>query len=972
MRNNLTRLGLTALTLVAGQVLVAQTVTTGAINGHVTDKAGNPVAAATVRLTSGQVSRTIVTGADGHFQAGLLNAGAWTVQVTKAGFSATRQTVTVTINTATTANLKMDKEGSAVVEVIASSATIDSTSTTTGSNFSLDTLSAVPTGREMSSLAYMTPGVTTSGFGASNGNAGLGLEISIGGASGAENSFSVDGLKTNDMRYGGQSVTMVQDFVDQVDIQTGGYKPEYSAMGGVFNVLTKSGTNDFAGSVWASHIPGSLSPKAKGTTWFRELPAASVTDVGARVGGAFVKDKFFYSFGVNYTLTNSPSYLNLSDLSAGATKTPDLQFMGKLQYYVTTDNQLTLSYFGNRSTATQDRGAGSPSNLYDGRGNADTSGDTVHNTSNFNLIWDSTLSPNVTMSLKMGQAKAENDVTPNSTLSLIRDRTYYAAGGPGYGLADPLTYWATGGAGNIAKETNTTTQFAGDLTWVIGADHSLKVGYSYLKSNYSDITHRNGGQTWQLQNSGGFLRAVRNVYDNDSEANAYFQAIYLQDTWQVNKKLNLFYGIRMEDQKQIGANGSTFMHFKFADYIQPRIGFTYDATGDGKSKVSGSFAQYYMQIPQRMAIRTYGKEYYHLLYYGGTHTGTGVGQSTATFNRATNTVTVTGTNYDDIDYSTGWSNDPLADGLKLPKRTEILLGYDYQATASSTFGIHAHYRKLTNPIEDSEITDVDGYAIDPNDPGSHAKGATDPGLGQAIIWNPGKSVSWTSNFGGKVSTNNSLYPEAYNEYKAVDVTYTYKTSDTYLFVGYTWSRDYGNYEGLISATNGQPDGGITASFDFWPYVGTGYLPTDHTHQFKAYGFKKIKVGKGDLALGFNFLAQSGRPYSQQDDGSTSNPVLPDPGGYANADFQDLKLGNKGRLPWLTRLDLNFHYDMPLEGKMRVEPFFEIYNVMNHRPETSVLEQYTDRYGNPQPVGRFGSATDYQPARSFRFGCKLKF
>ncbi len=961
MHRNLSRLGLTALTLVAGQILVAQTVTTGAINGRVTDKTGNPVAAATVRLTSGQVSRTVVTAADGHFQAGLLNAGSWTVQVTKAGYSATRQTLTVTINTATTANLKLDKEGSATVEVVASNAAIDTTSTTTGANFSLDTLSAVPTGREMASLAYMTPGVTTSGFGASNGNAGLGLEISIGGASGAENSFSVDGLKTNDMRYGGQSVTMVQDFVDQVDIQTGGYKPEYSAMGGVFNVLTKSGSNDFAGSAWASHIPGTLSPKAKGTPWFRELPAASVTDVGARVGGAFVKDKFFYSFGVNYTLTKVPTYPNLSDLEVGSTKTPDLQFMGKLQYYATTDNQLTLTYFGNRSTATLDRGAGSPSNIYDGRGNADTSGDTVHNTSNFNLIWDSTLSPNLTMSLKMGQAKAENNITPNSNISLIRDRTYYAAGGPGEGLADELTYWATGGAGNNAKETNTTTQFTGDLTWVIGADHSLKVGYSYLKSNYADVTHRNGGQTWQLQNSAGFLRAVRNVYDNDSEANAYFQAIYLQDTWQVNKKLNLFYGIRMEDQKQVGANGSTFMHFKFTDYIQPRIGFTYDATGDGKSKISGSFAQYYMQIPQRMAIRTYGKEYYHLLYYGGADTP----NSTATFNRATNTVTVTGAPYTDIDYSTGWSNDPLADGLKLPKRTEVLLGYEFQATAASTVGFHARYRKLVDPIEDSEITDSDGVPRDPSDPGD--------GGGQAIIWNPRGSVTWTSPFSHqKITVNDTLYPEAYNEYKALDVTYTYKTSDTYLFLGYTWSRDYGNYEGLISATNGQPDGGITASFDYYPYVGTGYLPTDHTHQFKSYGYKKIKVGKGDLSLGFNFLAQSGRPYSLQDDGRTSTPPMPDPGGYANANFQDLKMGNKGRLPWLTRLDLTFHYDMPMEGKMHLEPFFEIYNVLNHRPETAVLEQFTDRYGNEQVPGRYASPTDYQPSRSFRFGCKLKF
>ena len=957
------RLGFTAVALVAGPALVAQTSTTGAVNGYVTDKGGAPVSGATIQLVSGQVTRTATTAADGHYSIGLLNAGSWSVSVIKAGYSATKQTVAVSINAATTANFKVAKEGGAVVEVVAAATGIDSTSVSTGSNFSVDSVTFIPKGREFADMAYMAPGVTTSGFGTVNGNGGLGLEISIAGASGAENSFSVDGLKTNDMRYGGQGVSMVNEFVDQVDIQTGGYKPEYSAMGGVFNILTKSGSNDFAGSSWVTITPKSLSPNPKSTPWFRELPASDIYEAGAWVGGAFIKDKFFYSIGVDYNLDKSPSYKNLSDLAVGDTKTPSFQFMGKFQYFVNTDNQVTLSYFGNNKTATLAHG-NAPSNLYDGRGTADTSGDTVNNSHNFNLIWDSVLSPNLNLSIKAGQAKLDNEVTPNSTQSLIRDRTYYAAGGPGFGLADPLTYWAAGGGGARSKETNTTTQFTGDLSWVLGV-HSLKFGYSYLKSNYADQTDRNGGQIWQLQNSGGFLRAVQNLYHNDSQANAYFQAIYAQDTWQVNKSLNLFYGFRSEDQKQIGANGQTFMHFKFSDYVQPRLGFTWDPFDKGMTKVSGSYAWYYMQIPQRMAIRTYGQEYYHLLYFGGVDTP----NSTASYNRLTNAVTVTGAPYNNIDYSTGWSQDPIADGTKLPKRTEILLGIDHQLNENHTLGLHLHYRKLTNPIEDSEITDYAGNTLDPASPQAVIDGG-----GQAIIWNPhAGSVSWTSPFSGqKITVANSLYPTAYNEYRAADISYTYKTSTAFFFIGYTWSRDYGNYEGLISATNGQPDGGITASYDYWPYLGTGYLPTDHTHQIKSYGFKKFKAGPGDLSLGFNFLAQSGRPYSWQDDGSTSTPPMPDPGAYNNSDFQNLKLGNIGRLPWMTRLDLTVHYEMALGGKLKLEPLLEVYNVMNHRPETAVLEQYTDRYGNAQVPGRYASASDFQPGRSFRIGAKLRF
>ena len=260
MSRNFHRLGLTALAVLASPALDAQTGTTGALNGVVAEKGGAPIAGATVTITSGQIVRTAATGADGHYNAGLLNPGPVTVAISKPGYVTSRQSVNIQINVAVTANFKVAREGSALVEVLASATAIDSTSTTTGANFSMEDLADLPKGRDIGDVAFMTPGVSRSGFGAGDN---LGLNISIAGASGAENAFSVDGLRTNDMRYGGQGVQMSQEFVDQIEIQTGGYKPEYSAMGGVFNVSTKSGGNRFAGSAWADASPGSLSPALK-------------------------------------------------------------------------------------------------------------------------------------------------------------------------------------------------------------------------------------------------------------------------------------------------------------------------------------------------------------------------------------------------------------------------------------------------------------------------------------------------------------------------------------------------------------------------------------------------------------------------------------------------------------------------------------------------------------------------------------
>lgn len=222
MNRSFSRLGFTAVAIVAGPALFAQSSTTGALNGVVADNTGAPIAGASVRLSSGQIVRTTTTGADGRFNLGLLNPGPWVVTVNKAGFTSSHENVSVSVNAASTANFKLAKEGGATVEVLATAISIDATSTTTGSTFSMDTLSDIPKGRDIGDVAFMTPGVSFSGF---NANDNLGLNVSIAGASGAENSFSVDGLRTNDMRYGGQGVSMSQEFVDQIEVQTGATSP---------------------------------------------------------------------------------------------------------------------------------------------------------------------------------------------------------------------------------------------------------------------------------------------------------------------------------------------------------------------------------------------------------------------------------------------------------------------------------------------------------------------------------------------------------------------------------------------------------------------------------------------------------------------------------------------------------------------------------------------------------------------------
>jgi Carboxypeptidase regulatory-like domain/TonB-dependent Receptor Plug Domain len=968
-------LGLMVAVIIAGGAqLQAQTITTGAIEGNVKDGSGAPVAGATVRLASGQITRTVTTNVEGHYRMPLLNVGSWQVRVTRVGYTTQDQTIQVGVNATSTMNFKLAKEATAIVEVLASASVIDTTSTTTGSNYSLDAIAPIPMGRDITDIAFLTPGVSSSGFGKGNG-----LDIAISGASGAENSYTIDGLTTNDMRYGGAGVNLVSDFVEQVDVQTGGFKPEYSALGGVFNVVTKSGSNQFTGSAWVTATPSSMSPSPKRNDWVQEDKAASHYDAGFWVGGALMPDRIFYSVGLDYTRLENPAQLNASNLNIPSSTTATNQICMKINGYLNTDNQLTFSYFGTPSS-TEQGATNTPNSIGDGRGTADQGGTFKHRSTNWNLIYDGVISPTMNISAKYGSSIIDVSNSPLNSNPLVNDTLWdsYQAGG----ALDVGAIYSSGGSNLIANENNKTTQYSVDFNWILG-DHALKLGTSHLESKYGLVEFYPGGARFTVDMQGGNPRLRERVITNNASVKAQFDAIYLQDTWQATQGLNIFYGIRMESQNQTSAEGVDFLKFGFGKYIQPRLGFTWDVLGNGRSKVSGSYGRYYEKIPQRMAIREFGGETFYENRYGGS-------SATSTFTydptNPNHYGTFTGTPKG-VDYASGFNNPPVEDNIKLPQRDEFQLGYTQQISDHLTVGIQGRYRKLTHPIEDSVITDLAGNSVDPNE--------------MAIIWNPKPGpISFNASDGsGKITVDQTYFPEAYNTYKALDLTLEWKTSTSMLHVGYTWSRLEGNYEGVVSSSNGQADGNITASYDYYPYVGTGPLPLDHTHSLKIYGAHTFTVAGNPLQAGFNFLWESGSPISLWDDGSTTNGYVPgydtsndngdgtvaNPAGSTNAThrFLDIgyygdsipsngKLGQYGRTPSHARLDLSFNYEIPLTKKVKLAPMISVFNVFNSRPIASVNEQATDSGGTAFPAGKWASATSWFAGRSVLFGAKLHF
>ncbi len=181
---------------------------------------------------------------------------------------------------------------------------------------------------------------------------------------------------------------------------------------------------------------------------------------------------------------------------------------------------------------------------------------------------------------------------------------------------------------------------------------------------------------------------------------------------------------------------------------------------------------------------------------------------------------------------------------------------------------------------------------------------------------------------------------------------------------------------MVSSSNGQADGNITASFDYYPYVGYGLLPNDRTHVVKLFASHRFDFFGGDLNVGANWTYQSGTPVSLFDDGSTSEGNAPgsgsslDIGGYGNAVPAHGQLGQYGRTPALNNVDLHLDWTYKIGKKYKLIPSVDMFNAFNTRYATGVFEQATDQSGTA--AVNYGQANNWQIGRRYRFGLKFQF
>src|SRR2546427_5853321 len=235
-----------------GLSAAAQDISTkGGISGTVVDSTGAVVPGATVTITGPIGERVVITDSRGSYEVANLIPGKYTVKASLAGFkTASVSDVTVYVGKATSVRLTLSTGDIAeTIEVVGGAVDIDTGNTAIGANINSQVFQNLPVQRQVDNLFYLAPGVTES-------QAGGKANPSISGGSALDNLYVADGVNITDSSFGGLGVFsreygtlgvgITTSYVKEVQVKTGGFEPQFGqSQGGIVNIITKSGSNDY-------------------------------------------------------------------------------------------------------------------------------------------------------------------------------------------------------------------------------------------------------------------------------------------------------------------------------------------------------------------------------------------------------------------------------------------------------------------------------------------------------------------------------------------------------------------------------------------------------------------------------------------------------------------------------------------------------------------------------------------------------
>ena len=926
----------------------------GTLRGTVTDSQGGAVPGVAVTVTnveSGEV-RSFVTDAEGKYLAQNLNPGRYSVTFELSGFrKVDRTNILVLLGRSFDVNAELAVGGvKEVVEVTGEVPLIDTRGTTIAHNVTAEEIDRLPKGRSFQSLALVAPSVNS-------GEIEGGLQVN--GASGSENTFTVDGITTNSLIGGHSRQDTVFEYLEEVQVKTTGIQAEYGgALGGVLSAVTKSGGNTFRGEAHY-YFEGSalsarpvrrlvLDPVTESSAFFvqdNEDPRR-INEFGGSLGGPIVRNRLFFFGSISprneYRTNTYQATTAAQDVERDIWKQ---QMFGKVTFAssrvtasgsalwtpTTTDGTLS-SYTGATPNAVTGTAASLQPNIDRGyeMNQVNTSGTA-------NIV----LSANSFVGVRAG---IFHDRYSDTGIPLVTSYTYQS---PTTSLNNIIPPALQGGV-NVAgvntpraqiTEFDTTKRRSFDVDYSrvfsAGGYHSLKGGYGYQHLSNDINSLYPGGYIdifWDQSFTFGGVDRGRGQYGyyivNDrrisNETSSRIHSLFVQDQWTIQDRLTLNLGLRLENEvvptfrPDILKNA---FEFGWSEKVAPRLGAAYDLRGDGVTKLFASWGRYYDWTKYQLPRGSFGAETW-CQNYRALDT---LALDTLSLNNmpGTDLWVVPGSCRDRRVASFQNEIDPDA---KPMSQDSFSGGVEHQLDRNSVLSFHYTHNNLRETIEDIGFLNAEG----------------DEGY---LIGNPGRGATAIQFPSGSTPLGQPT-PKPKRVYDAVDVGYTRRYADNwFVSANYTWSRLFGNYSGIGSSdeittpTNGvssassqqqsgtisRPGSNVSRAWDldelYYDSHGNiveGRLATDRPHVVKLYGSYQAPFG---TQVGAFFYGGSGTPLSTY--------VLSDHTSGGVGSMVEGR-GDLGRTPALTRTDLLLSHELRFAAARRVRLELTVLNLFNQK------------------------------------------
>ena len=562
----------TTLLLLLAPLLLSQSKETGAIVGTITDEENTPLPGVTVTLTSPALmgARTFMTDSKGAYRFPALPPGEYTVKADLQGFaSAARSEIRLTTTTRLTVDLVMRVTAlEEEVTVVAKSPTVDVKSTETVSvTLSDEILRNIPYSQFTSSIVNMAPGVTPENM----------ADSAYGAQSGTGIAYSMDGVNVADPEGGTAWVFLDHNIIEAAKVMGIGLPAEYGNFTGViFNIVTKSGGNEFSGHFEADFQgekedwPSGFWQQDNNKEFIDEFPDVTSPrykfyDLNAHVGGPIKRDKLWFYTGVQFQhfddyATGFPEPRAYDQPRWFAKITWQLSPSTNIMFSSELDSYDGINRYASATTALE----------------ATINQKSPEWVGNFSLTH--ILSPTTFFDVKVAyfwgyyylepKVGREEYARFDSRINKLR----YSAGY--YYLADRTRFQANASLTHYVEDF---IQGAHDFKFGVEFENSTvrsQFGYPGYGGPLGDNIYY--WDYWEYGYEGNYLAYQYEGYDfNDRYTR---MEAFVQDSWQITPRINIGAGVRFS--QNWGYNRDLKETVWNSGRIAPRIGFTFDLFGD--------------------------------------------------------------------------------------------------------------------------------------------------------------------------------------------------------------------------------------------------------------------------------------------------------------------------------------------------------------------------------------------------------